>query len=127
MHLVQAINTRQGLVEHYQDPDNNGGFEFGTWDTDMWPYLFSLCSAPEPYGHSFIEEVEVGTTFTAKVYHIFTPQECDTIVAAIRETPFLTHKGKGYRKFTDRVVVRDKWVSRLITLFSGHDVVFYGI
>ena len=119
MKLTQALGKSSLIIDGAEDnniasnPDENGGFELGTWGFPIIKYL--LDGVENKYNVRPIDECSFGV----QISHRFTKEECENIVSRLKRDKKL-QAGKSF-KFSGTLSLTEEGYFVLIGIFSNHN------
>ena len=119
MKTVQALGKSSLVKDGSKDnditsnPDENGGFELGTWEFSIIKYL--LDGIENKYNVRPIDKCSFGV----QISHRFTKEECENIVSRLKRDKKL-QAGKSF-KISETLSLTEEGYFVLIGIFSNHN------
>ena len=124
MMLLNALASKADIGKNLSiinEPDQHGGFELGTWDTEIMRWISQMMVFPRSKSSERFGDVTIHEQFSIK--------NCQCVVKTIDKI-LKKLNGKTVLKTKDANNPIDfnhiKWYQRLKEIFSKNDVVWFG-
>jgi hypothetical protein len=121
--LLNALASKTDLIRNaliINEPDQHGGFELGTWNTDYMKWFSKTMNFPRTESTEHFGDVSIHEQFSV--------ENCQCVVKSINKI-LKKLKGKTILKTTANNPLNFnhvKWYQRLMEMFSKNDVVWFG-